>query len=366
MAKIVYGFSGEGSGHSSRAREVATHLLAAGHDVRLASYDRGLRNLADEFDVLEIEGLRIATTDNEVRHRQTVLENIRRLPEGGRRFVVLRDQLFREFQPDVVLCDFEPMTAYLANHYDLPLISIDNQHRMRYMDYQIPPGLENEARLTRNIIRAMVPRPAAALVTTFYFGHTKNDRTFLFPPLVRAAARALAPQDSGHVLVYLTRGFDSLLPILHSFRRERFVVYGYDRDDCEDNLQFSRPSNEGFLNHLATCRAVIATAGFTLLSEALYLGKPYLALPMRGQFEQQLNTWQLAEAGYGMQAAAPTAETVGGFLYHLPDFRDALTRYMRDDGRQLKEKLDHLLADQGREIRALHARMSRQEDEDGA
>lgn len=355
MARVVYGFSGEGSGHSSRAREIATHLIAGGHTVRLASYDRGLRNLADDFDVLEIEGLRISTVDNQVRHRQTVLENLRRLPEGSRRFVVLRDRLFREFQPDVVLTDFEPMTAYLANHYDLPLISIDNQHRMRYMEYPIPPGLENDARLTRNLIRAMVPHPSAALVTTFYFGPTTNDRTFLFPPLVRAAARALSPQDTGHVLVYLTRGFDSLLPILRNFHRECFIIYGYDRDDQDENLQFFRPSSEGFLHHLASCHAVIATAGFTLLSEALHLGKPYLALPMLGQFEQQLNAWQLAEAGYGMQTAVPTAETVGSFLYHVPDYLAALVEYPRDDGRQLKEKLDRLLADDARELRTLQA-----------
>jgi len=57
MANIVYGVAGEGSGHSSRARELATHLREQGHAVRLASYDRGYRNLKDDFDVCEIEGL---------------------------------------------------------------------------------------------------------------------------------------------------------------------------------------------------------------------------------------------------------------------------------------------------------------------
>ena len=41
MARIVYGVSGEGSGHSSRAREMAGHLVQRGHEVRMASYDRG-------------------------------------------------------------------------------------------------------------------------------------------------------------------------------------------------------------------------------------------------------------------------------------------------------------------------------------
>ena len=33
MAKIVYGVSGEGSGHSSRAREMIKHLEQLGHTV---------------------------------------------------------------------------------------------------------------------------------------------------------------------------------------------------------------------------------------------------------------------------------------------------------------------------------------------
>ncbi len=66
MAKVVYGVSGEGSGHSSRAREMATHLRDQGHDLWLASYDRGYRNLQKDFRVLEIEGLCIASEDNKV------------------------------------------------------------------------------------------------------------------------------------------------------------------------------------------------------------------------------------------------------------------------------------------------------------
>jgi UDP:flavonoid glycosyltransferase YjiC (YdhE family) len=51
MANILYGVNGEGSGHSSRAREVITHLQACGHRVHVASFDRGYRNLKVDFDV---------------------------------------------------------------------------------------------------------------------------------------------------------------------------------------------------------------------------------------------------------------------------------------------------------------------------
>ncbi len=275
VAKIVYGVSGEGSGHSSRSREMATHLQRQGHDLWMVSYDRGYRNLKDDFRVFETEGLTIASEDNQVSIVRTFTENLMRLPEGHRKLQQLKNELFKGFQPDVVITDFEPMTAYLASHYDIPLISIDNQHRMRYMDFDCPPGSEADRHVTKTIIRAMVPRPDVSLVITFVQGPTTNDRTFLFPPILRRAVLDKTPTRGDHILVYVTSGYESLLEQLQEFDREKFLVYGYDRSDSEGPCQFRPFSRDGFLSDLAGAKAVIATAGFTLISEALYLRKPY-------------------------------------------------------------------------------------------
>lgn len=354
MARIVYGVSGEGSGHSSRAREMAAHLVEHGHDVWLASYDRGYRNLKDDFNVLEIEGLCIASVDNKVRVVKTFTENVKRLSEGHRRLQKLRSKLFKGFRPDCVITDFEPMTAYLANHYDLPLVTIDNQHRMRYMKYDCPKGKKLDRRVTKTIIRAMVPRPDVSLVTTFFHGKVRNKRTFLFPPILRREVLQLEPQAGDHILVYVTSGFESLLDELKSFERERFLVYGYDRSDRQGVLAYRPFSKDGFLQDLAAAKAVIATAGFTLISEALRLRKPYLALPMRGQFEQELNAFQLQELGYGKSAAEPTSEVIGDFLYRLPDFQQRLLEYTPGDNSDIKKKLDDLLADDCAVARQFH------------
>jgi len=56
MAKILYGVNGEGAGHSTRAKEVLTHLRERGHTLHVATFDRGLRNLSRDFEVTEIFG----------------------------------------------------------------------------------------------------------------------------------------------------------------------------------------------------------------------------------------------------------------------------------------------------------------------
>jgi len=68
MANILYGVNGEGAGHSTRAKEVIAHLMSRGHAVHVASFDRGLRNLSEDFEVTEIYGFRLAYVNNRNSH----------------------------------------------------------------------------------------------------------------------------------------------------------------------------------------------------------------------------------------------------------------------------------------------------------
>lgn len=356
MTRIVYGISGEGSGHSSRAREMMTCLLEAGHEVRAVSYDRGYRNLKDDFDVFETKGLHIRSVDNKVSVVRTFTENFAALPDGMRRLRDLERELFKSFAPHCVITDFEPMTAYLALRHDLPLITLDNQHRMRYMRYPCPPELERDAKLTEAVIRAMVPKPDISLVTTFYFGELKNERTLLFPPILRREVLEREPERGEHVLVYFTSGFETFLSYLAEFPRERFMVYGYDREERVGNLEFKRASRTGFLADLATSKAVVSTAGFTLLTEAIHLQKPFLALPMQGQFEQELNALLLKETGFGKNGRKGTAEALGDFLYRLPEYRAALASHEPKGNEAIQSKLLELVAGDAAEARAFYER----------
>ncbi len=359
MAKIIYGVSGEGSGHSSRSREMLTHLQEMGHAVKVVSYDRGYANLKNDFDVFETEGLHIASLDNRVSKVKTFTDNLKRLPEGHKRLQSLRKDIFKKFQPNCVITDFEPMTAYLANHYDLPLITIDNQHRLRYMSYPCPAHLQAERKMTKTIIRAMVPRPDVSLVTTFYYGEPQNNRTFFFPPILRQEVLSLQPSYGGHILVYLTSGFESFLKRLRSFTRESFIIYGAGKEATDGHLTYKAFSKVGFLNDLAACKAVMATAGFTLITESFYLRKPYLALPMRGQFEQEINGFLLARLKYGVNLRRPTSEAVGHFLYRIPDFVENLKTYQAQDNNAIKARLSELLDNNAALARDFHAKRMR-------
>jgi uncharacterized protein (TIGR00661 family) len=127
MANILYGVNGEGAGHSTRAREVLSHLVARGHKVHVASFDRGLQNLKSSFNVTEIYGFRFAYVNNRVRYKRTIARNLITIPQAAKSMSRLND-LVDDWKIDVVITDFEPLTCHLGHKKHLPVISIDNQH----------------------------------------------------------------------------------------------------------------------------------------------------------------------------------------------------------------------------------------------
>src|SRR5215475_9085403 len=84
MANILYGVNGEGSGHSTRAKEVISHLQKQGHKLHVVSFDRGLRNLRESFPVTEIFGLRLTYVNNRVRYKRTLARNLFTAPRAAK------------------------------------------------------------------------------------------------------------------------------------------------------------------------------------------------------------------------------------------------------------------------------------------
>src|ERR1700694_2702551 len=122
MANILYGVNGEGAGHSSRARVMLTNLKEQGHTIHVVSFARGLKNLAADFDVTEIFGLRLATLHNRVRYGRTVLRNLLTVPSAAKSVHRL-NRLAEEWGIQLVITDFEPMSCHTGHKVGLLVVS---------------------------------------------------------------------------------------------------------------------------------------------------------------------------------------------------------------------------------------------------
>ena len=140
MANILYGVNGEGAGHSTRSREIILHLQRKGHSVVAASFDRGLRNLSDVCEVLEIHGFRFTYVNNAVRYNRTLARSLFQARKATRGIKEL-DRVIDERGIDLVITDFEPLTSRAGRRRKLPVISIDNQHILTHFKVATPPRL---------------------------------------------------------------------------------------------------------------------------------------------------------------------------------------------------------------------------------
>src|SRR5579864_1518519 len=180
MANILYGVNGEGAGHSTRAKEVLSHLVGQGHVVHVASFDRGLRNLSPHFDVTEIYGFRFAYVNNRVRYRRTIAKNLITVPQAARSLSHLKE-LVEKWNTDLVITDFEPMSCHVGHRKKLPVISIDNQHCLTTTAFVLPHRHRRDAAAAKIATRLMTPHAQAYLVTSFFPVHAKKSNTFVVP-----------------------------------------------------------------------------------------------------------------------------------------------------------------------------------------
>jgi uncharacterized protein (TIGR00661 family) len=259
--------------------------------------------------------------------RQNVTDTAAGAPESVRRWI----EMTRDWRPDVVVSDFEPLTALYSRVSRTPLIAVDNINmldRCRH-DAEIVAGQREDFAIARAVARSMVPNAVRYIVTTFFRPPLAKEQTMLVPPILRQAIVDAVPGDGDHLVVYAS-GEESAMAALRASGIP-CRVYGMRGGPAEGttdgNLEFKPRSDSGFVEDLRTARGVVAGGGFSLMSEAVYLGKPMLALPLLGQFEQTMNSRYLEREGYGVAATELTAEAVERFVAGLDRHRERLAGY---------------------------------------
>ena len=354
---ILYGVPGEGLGHATRSKVVIGYLLAQGHQVCVVSSSRAYTVLAAAFPgrVHEIRGFHLAYKGLAVSKVRTAALTLRTAPDDLRVNFAKYRELLCDFEPEVVVSDFESFSYLFAKMHRLPVVSIDNMQiisRAR-LNVAVPKAERGNYNLARGIVRAKLPRSRHYFVSTFFDLPLSKPDTTLVPPIIRPEILAATPSAGRHVLVYQSATTQqNLVPLLQQLPDQEFRVYGFNKEENHGNVQLRAFSEAGFIADLASCRAVVTNGGFSLISEAVYLRKPICSIPIPAQFEQWLNAAEVERLGYGRHFAAITADNLKAFLYRLAGFEAALAGYRQAGNEVLFGQLDALLAGLARPVAA--------------
>ncbi len=345
---ILYGVPGEGMGHATRSKVIIDHLLEEGHEVHIVSSSRAYKFLNEAFPgkVTEIKGFNFVFKNAAVSMSKTTADILKKGPKNLFQNFQKHLEIKKKFKADLVITDFESFSFYYAKLYKLPVLSIDNMQVLDrcQLDIKIPTSEKKSFLTAKTVVKIKVPGCNEYIISSFFTADIFKKSTTLCPPIVRDKIIDAKPTMGDHIVVYQTSS--SLAGIkeeLSLLKKENFIVYGYNKNERHGNVIFKTFSEDGFIQDLASAKAVIANGGYSFISEAVYLHKPIYSFPIKNQFEQFLNAAYIEKCGYGRHFHELKADHLKTFLSELSNFKKNISVYKQNGNKVTFRKVDEFI-----------------------
>lgn len=323
--KILFGIQGTGNGHIIHSREILKYLVEEAEVDVLVS---GLHHEVDlGFDIkFKYKGLGFMFgKKGGIDYWKSI-----RAANPYRLFSDIKSLPLDEY--DLVLSDFEPITAWASKMKAKPHISIS--HQASLLSANVPrPDQEN--RFQQFVMQWYAPGDNLIGL------HFKEYDDFIFTPIIRQEIRESDLVNKGHYTVYLP-SYDEcyMIDILKKVDVpwEIFSKHYKGAPFTENNVTVFPVEDSRFVQSLSSCTGLLCNAGFDTPSEALYLGKKLMVIPMKRQYEQECN----AEALKGL--GVPVVDKIGkDFIARLTDWVNSSYVYQANYKNNIPQIVERIL-----------------------
>ena len=208
-------------------------------------------------------------------------------------------RIIRQIQPDLIVNFYEPTASLCALYMreKIPVLAIAHQFMFLHYRYPKPTGHKLEQQFLDWYTNLIGRGSHRKLALSLYDAPDITEKNLrVVPPLLRDDILGLSsdPSTEPFFLTYLSR--PDMLPELVNWQRQypdvRVHCYRHEPAKPEvvevaRNLTVHQLDDTGFIRKMAACSGMATTAGFETTSEAMYLGKPLLMVPMH--LEQKCN-----------------------------------------------------------------------------
>jgi uncharacterized protein (TIGR00661 family) len=345
MARIWYSVLGDGMGHAIRSYSVI-EKLRKDHELIITAADKAYPFLKKLYGkkVVRIEGNAFIYKDNKAKIGTTIGVFLVNFPHKSRENFNNILRMLKEFRPDLLISDFEPASHYFSLLLKIPCISLDNIHVLTECKGRLPRNLKLKLPYVKSFIKFLHPKSDYYILPAFANLKTKNPRkTKLVKPIIREKIRKLKPRNKGFVLVYQTSPTNQKMLRVLAKTSNIYKIYGMKKRKAAKNIEFKDFSEKKFLDDLKNCSYVIINGGFTVISEALYLGKPILSIPVENQFEQEFNAYSIKDKGYGDYTKELSFEFLKRFEPKTSIYRKNIKKLGRWSDNDLEKALAHYI-----------------------
>lgn len=319
--RFIIAVQGEGRGHLTQAIAIIHLLQEQGHEVCgviagtnphkplpdffLKAISAPLLQVKSPHFTMNKKGSAIhmpATILHNLRRAGTYLDSLRKM----RRFI-------EGHQPDILINLYEPLVALYTLSYfrNFEIIAIAHQYIYLHEDFHFPNGFTMQGAFLKYYTKftAIGAKKIMALSMYTLPNHPKS-KLQVSPPALRRNLLRRTPAVEPFMLVYIinTHFMAEIIQWHKQHPQVKLVCFTDNRDvkerykgtyTIDENLVFHSLHQEKFLDLMARCSALVCTAGFESVCEALFLGKPVMLIPVEGHFEQLCNARDTERIGAG-------------------------------------------------------------------
>lgn len=282
--KILYAIQGTGNGHLARATEIVPILQTMGDTDVLVSGIQGDIKLPFKVDY-QLYGMGfIFGKKGGVSLSKTLLK-LKLI-----RFLIdLLSLPVKKY--DLILCDFEPVTAWACKLRKVECIGVSHQNAVLHPDAPMPASKD---RMGAFILKHYAP------ANPKYGFHFRSLDEYNFTPIIRPSIRKAIIKNKGHYTVYLPAYSDEeIIEALSVFKTIKWEVFSkHSHKEYQVGNIYIRPvSLKKFTISFTNCTGILSTAGFETPAEAIFMGKKLCVIPMKNQYEQACNAAFLKSMG---------------------------------------------------------------------
>lgn len=280
--KILYALQGTGNGHLARAQKMLPILENYGElDVFISGSNSQLK--LENYQFKHHKGLSLFYNQmGKVSYKRIFKENSFKSFWNEVNHFPIEDY-------DIILNDFEPITAHSARKKKKEIIGLSHQASLLFDE---TPKVKNKTGET--ILKYYAP-------TKQYYGfHFEQYNESIFLPIIRDKIRTLNPSKEEYYLVYLPSFHpNEIIDCLSSIKDSRWKVFSPFAQEVKSqfNVDVFPVDERLFTKSLESCTGVLCGAGFELPAESLYLKKKLFVIPIKGQYEQLCNCEALKNIG---------------------------------------------------------------------
>ncbi len=283
-SKIFYAVQATGNGHISRAQQLYPYLKKFGEVDFFISGNNA--NLDFKLPVkYKSKGCSLHYSKCGGLNYFDVVKNIKP-------YMMYKDAKSLPLEKyDVIINDFDFVTSLACKLKKLPSVQLGHQASFQS---DATPRPDKKSVVGETILKHY------AHATNHIGFHFQKYDSFILPPVIKEEFIDVIPTDLNHVSVYLPSFQKHCL--LKAFNKLSHINFHWFLENIESirmekNITYY-PINQNLFNKsLLSCHGLITGGGFETPSEALYLGKKLMSVPIKNHYEQQCNAAAIKQMG---------------------------------------------------------------------